>query len=344
MKHPVGARQTGQCSASWMRDPSQICAGSSVPSRRVCHYAIRRERSSVRCVSELVDFRDSLMTYARHGDERRALRPNPPPRRAAAGVCHRGGRRRRRAAAVGATRRVHARGLRDRTAARRRLRPRRHRARGSAGRGTRLRRGPRVVLRDVLRPPLRVPGDGDTGPGAHGDDRRGHPGGIAGELASPLGPRASTIALWTLYLLGYVPAVVVPLLLDRRPRGPCCRSRLALVAGMAVLVAHRAGCAPVPGPGAVISRSRPSRGCSIGLELGCPRSYIAASVRRAFAARAGGRLHDARAVLRGAGRSRREAGTSSPGLPTSINPMLMALGVARRRAGLVRARRSSDSC
>jgi uncharacterized membrane protein YciS (DUF1049 family) len=142
--------------------------------------------------------------------------------------------------------------------------------------------------------------------------------------------RASTVVLWFLYLTGYVPAVIVPLLMTG-DLGTVLPLDLALFAGMAIasLIVRMP---PIP---VEIPYLSPTvfTWMLVGLSLGAS-AYIAATfgfhalpnLRNVYTTRA-----QFSAELGGA----TAGGYIVPWAGNAINPLLMTLGLARRRPGLV---------
>lgn len=142
--------------------------------------------------------------------------------------------------------------------------------------------------------------------------------------------RPSTIALWTLYLLGYVPAAIVPLLLkgDLAAVAPF---EAALVSSLAILV--------------LILRVRPptvrvphlslTAFTQLLTALGLLSSlYIAASFG-VHSLPGLAEVYTTRAQFNTAQAGAAAGGYVVPWAANVINPLLMALGTARRRLGLV---------
>jgi hypothetical protein len=142
--------------------------------------------------------------------------------------------------------------------------------------------------------------------------------------------RPSTIVLWTLYVVGYVPAVMVPIYL-KGDLDPILAFEVALVSSMAILglIARvRAPAIRVPH----LSLTGYTR-LLTGLAVLC-LLYIGAT----FGVRALPGLADVyatRAQFDAAEGGAAAGGYIVPWAANAINPMLMALGMARRRAALV---------
>ena len=149
----------------------------------------------------------------------------------------------------------------------------------------------------------------------------------------PLAPRRpSTVVLWVLYLLGYVPTVVVPLFM-RGDLAAVLPFDLALLAsmGIASLIVRRP-----PAPIAMRPLSLNAfTGLLVGLGLLCS-AYIAVTFGVSLSLPGLASVYDTRADFRAAvGGSAAVAGYIVPWAGNVINPLLMALGVARRRAEIV---------
>jgi hypothetical protein len=142
--------------------------------------------------------------------------------------------------------------------------------------------------------------------------------------------RPSTIVVWTLYGVGYVPAVMVPIYLEGRLE-PILPFEAALVSSMAILclmVRLRLPTIPIPH----VSLTAYTRLLTVLAAL-C-LLYIAAT----FGVRALPGLADVyatRAQFDAAEGGAAAGGYIVPWAANAINPMLMALGIARRRWGLV---------
>ena len=144
--------------------------------------------------------------------------------------------------------------------------------------------------------------------------------------------RPSTVVLWVLYLLGYVPTVVVPVFM-RGDLAEVLPFDLALLASMAIasLIVRRP-----PAPIAIRPLSLSAfTGLLVGLGLLCS-AYIAVTFGVSLSLPGLASVYDTRADFRAmVGGSSAAAGYIVPWAGNVINPLLMALGVARRRAELV---------
>jgi hypothetical protein len=142
--------------------------------------------------------------------------------------------------------------------------------------------------------------------------------------------RPSTIALWTLYLLGYVPATIVPLFLEG-DLNTVLPFEAALVSSMAILV--------------LIVRVRPPlvRVPHLSLTaftrmltaLGLLSSLYIAATFGVHSLPGLAEVYTTRAQFNTVQAGAAAAGYVVPWAANVINPMLMALGAARRRADLV---------
>jgi O-antigen polymerase len=142
--------------------------------------------------------------------------------------------------------------------------------------------------------------------------------------------RPSTIAMWTLYLLGYVPAVIVPLRLEGDLKAVL-PFEAALVRSMALLI--------------LIVRVRPplvrvphltlTDFTRLLTALGLLSSLYVAAAFGVHSLPGLADVYTTRAQFNTAQAGAIGSGYIVPWAANVINPMLMALGVARRRGGLV---------
>ena len=144
--------------------------------------------------------------------------------------------------------------------------------------------------------------------------------------------RPSTVVLWVLYLLGYVPAVVVPLFM-RGDLAAVLPFDLAMLGSMAILsLIVRLPPAPIAMRPLSLSAFT---GLLVGLGLVCS-AYIAVTFGVRLSLPGLASVYDTRADFRAAvGGSAAAAGYIVPWAGNAINPLLMGLGMARRRAELV---------
>jgi hypothetical protein len=142
--------------------------------------------------------------------------------------------------------------------------------------------------------------------------------------------RPSTVVLWSLYVVGYVPAAMVPVFLEGR-LGAVLPLNIALLASMAVLsLMLRARPAPIHVPSISLTAFT-----WLLLGLGALSTlYIAAT----FGIRSPPSLRDVyttRAEFAATQLGAAAGGYIVPWASNAINPLLMALGIARRRPALV---------
>ena len=143
--------------------------------------------------------------------------------------------------------------------------------------------------------------------------------------------RPSTVVLWVLYLLGYVPAVVVPVFM-RGELAPVLPLDLALLGSMAVLILVLR-LPPAPITVRPLSLTTATR-LLVGLALFCS-AYIAITFGLQLSLPGLASVYETRAEFRVAAGGSAAAGYIVSWAGNAINPLVMSLGLARRRAELV---------
>ena len=144
--------------------------------------------------------------------------------------------------------------------------------------------------------------------------------------------RPSIVVLWVLYVMGYVPATLMPLLVGGRPPASILPLNAAVLASMGIvsvivsLPPQRLRCPRLPVPGAARILVLACLLCS---------GYIMAAFGLRLSVPGLGHVYETRAAFRAEAAGAVGAGYIVPWAGNAINPLLMALGIARRRLDLV---------